>query len=70
MVKLLYITTEGRIMYEKKPIKLTVTVSPNIVEAMKKALKQLNSDNDIKHISQSRFVENAISNALQKNANA
>jgi hypothetical protein len=53
-------------MYTLRYKKVTVTMHPEVLENMKIYLKQLNLSTDIKYVSQSEFVTEAVKQLLQK----
>lgn len=54
-------------MYKQnKPIRVGMTIKANILQRMKNYLKQVNDDKTMKYVSQSEFVNEAITQLLNK----
>lgn len=51
---------------ENKPIRVGMTIKPNLLKQMKNYLKQVNDDKSLKYVSQSEFVNEAIKQLLEK----
>lgn len=51
---------------ENKPIRVGMTIKPNLLKQMKNYLKQVNDDKSLKYVSQSDFVNEAIKQLLEK----
>ncbi len=51
---------------ENKPIRVGMTIKPNLLQQMKNYLKQVNDDKSLKYVSQSEFVNEAIKQLLEK----
>lgn len=54
---------------ENKPIRVGMTIKPNLLQQMKDYLKQVNDDKSLKYVSQSEFVNEAIKQLLDKELN-
>lgn len=54
-------------MYKQnKPIRVGMTIKANILQRMKNYLQQVNDDKTMKYVSQSEFVNEAITQLLNK----
>ena len=54
-------------MYKQnKPVRVGMTIKPDLLKAMKDYLKQVNEDKSLKYVSQSEFVNEAITQLLNK----
>lgn len=49
---------------QQKPIRIGITIKPDLLQEMKDYLKQVNDDKTMKYVSQSEFVNEAIENLL------
>ena len=49
---------------QQKPIRIGITIKPDLLQEMKNYLKQVNDDKTMKYVSQSEFVNEAIENLL------
>ena len=54
-------------MYKKqKPVRLGVTISPDLLRQMKECLSKVNEDKTLKYVSQSEFISEAVKQLLVK----
>lgn len=54
-------------MYKQnKPIRIGMTIKAKVLQRMKNYLKQINEDKTLKYVSQSEFVNEAITQLLNK----
>lgn len=54
-------------MYKKqKPVRLGVTISPELLKQMKECLSKVNEDKTLKYVSQSEFIGEAVKQLLAK----
>ena len=54
-------------MYKKqKPVRLGVTISPDLPKQMKECLSKVNEDKTLKYVSQSEFISEAVKQLLAK----
>ena len=54
-------------MYKKqKPVRLGVTISPELLRQMKECLSKVNEDKTLKYVSQSEFISEAVKQLLAK----
>lgn len=51
---------------QQKPIRIGITIKPYLLQEMKNYLKQVNDDKTMKYVSQSEFINVAITQLLQK----
>ena len=51
---------------QQKPIRVGITIKPDLLQEMKNYLKQVNDDKTMKYVSQSEFVNVAIKQLLEK----
>ena len=51
---------------QQKPIRIGITIKPDLLQEMKNYLKQVNDDKTMKYVSQSEFVNEAINQLLSK----
>ena len=51
---------------QQKPIRIGITIKPDLLQEMKDYLKQVNDDKTMKYVSQSEFVNEAIKQLLNK----
>ena len=51
---------------QQKPIRIGITIKPDLLQEMKDYLKQVNDDKTMKYVSQSEFVNEAIEQLLNK----
>ena len=51
---------------QQKPIRIGITIKPDLLQEMKNYLKQVNDDKTMKYVSQSEFVNEAIKQLLIK----
>lgn len=51
---------------QQKPIRIGITIKPDLLQEMKNYLKQVNDDKTMKYVSQSEFVNEAIEQLLNK----
>lgn len=51
---------------QQKPIRIGITIKPDLLQEMKDYLKQVNEDRSLKYVSQSEFVNEAIKQLLEK----
>lgn len=51
---------------QQKPIRIGITIKPDLLQEMKNYLKQVNDDKTMKYVSQSEFVNEAIEQLLSK----
>lgn len=51
---------------QQKPIRIGITIKPYLLQEMKDYLKQVNDDKTMKYVSQSEFINVAITQLLQK----
>lgn len=57
-------------MYKKqKPVRLGVTISPELLKQMKECLNKVNEDKTLKYVSQSEFISEAVKQLLVKESN-
>ena len=57
-------------MYKQnKPIRVGMTIKANVLQRMKDYLQQVNDDKTLKYVSQSEFVNEAITQLLDKELN-
>lgn len=57
-------------MYKQnKPIRVGMTIRANVLQRMKDYLQQVNDDKTLKYVSQSEFVNEAITQLLDKELN-
>lgn len=57
-------------MYKKqKPVRLGVTINPDLLRQMKECLSKVNEDKTLKYVSQSEFISEAIKQLLAKESN-
>ena len=54
-------------MYKKqKPVRLGVTINPELLRQMKECLSKVNEDKTLKYVSQSEFISEAVKQLLAK----
>lgn len=54
-------------MYKKqKPVRLGVTINPELLKQMKECLSKVNEDKTLKYVSQSEFISEAVKQLLAK----
>ena len=54
-------------MYKKqKPVRLGVTINPDLLKQMKECLSKVNEDKTLKYVSQSEFISEAVKQLLAK----
>lgn len=51
---------------QQKPIRIGITIKPDLLQEMKDYLKQVNDDKTMKYVSQSEFVNESIKQLLNK----
>ena len=51
---------------QQKPIRIGITIKPELLQEMKNYLKQVNDDKTMKYVSQSEFISEAIAQLLDK----
>ena len=57
-------------MYKKqKPVRLGVTINPDLLKQMKECLSKVNEDKTLKYVSQSEFISEAVKQLLSKELN-
>ena len=57
-------------MYKKqKPVRLGVTINPDLLRQMKECLSKVNEDKTLKYVSQSEFISEAVKQLLSKELN-
>ena len=57
-------------MYKKqKPVRLGVTINPDLLKQMKECLSKVNEDKTLKYVSQSEFISEAVKQLLAKESN-
>ena len=51
---------------QQKPIRVGITIKPDLLQEMKDYLKQVNEDKTMKYVSQSEFISEAVKQLLAK----